>query len=71
MWKIAVGFAVFAGLALFILSKGGDIDMGGEKHGAEATHVAAPADAASAPASGAAAVPAPAAASAPASAVNH
>ena len=43
MWKIAVGFAVFAGLALFILSKGGDIDMSGEKHGAEATHSAAPA----------------------------
>ena len=39
MWKIAVGFAVFAGLALFILSKGGDIDMSGEKHGAEAVHV--------------------------------
>ena len=37
MWKIAVGFVIFAGLALFILSKGGDIDMGGEKHGAEAT----------------------------------
>ena len=33
MWKIVVGFLVFAGLALFILSKGGDIDMGGEKHG--------------------------------------
>ncbi|TXH88911.1 MAG: hypothetical protein E6Q78_09610 [Rhodoferax sp.] len=38
MWKIALGFIVFAGLALFILSKGGDIDMGGEKHGAEAVH---------------------------------
>ena len=34
MWKIAVGFVVFAGLALYMLSKGGDIDMGGEKHGA-------------------------------------
>jgi hypothetical protein len=42
MWKIAVGFIVFAGLALFILSKGGDIDMGGEKHG-DVTHVEAPA----------------------------
>ena len=41
MWKIVVGFAVFAGLALFILSKGGDIDMGGEKHG-DVTHVEAP-----------------------------
>jgi len=47
MWKIAV---VFAGLALFILmKKGGDIDMSGEKHGTEATHVAAPEAPASAP----------------------
>lgn len=46
MWKIAVGFALFAGLALFILSKGGDIDMSGEKHGADATHTEAPAAAA-------------------------
>ena len=30
MWKIAVGFALFAALALYILSKGGDIDMSGE-----------------------------------------
>ncbi len=57
MWKIAVGFLVFAGLALFILSKGGDIDMGGEKHG-EPIHTDAPAVApkasgASAPASAA------------------
>ena len=50
MWKIAVGFAVFAGLALLMLSKGGNIDMGGEKHGAEATHAEAPAAGASAPA---------------------
>jgi hypothetical protein len=41
MWKILLGFAVFAALAIFVLMKGGDIDMGGEKHGAEAT--AAPA----------------------------
>jgi len=47
MWKIAVGFAVFAGLALFILSKGGDIDMSGEKHGAESTPAAAAAPASS------------------------
>ena len=33
MWKIIVGFLVFAGLALYLLNKGGDIDMGGEKHG--------------------------------------
>ncbi|NBW51871.1 MAG: hypothetical protein EBR49_17635 [Betaproteobacteria bacterium] len=49
MWKIAVGFALFAGLALYILSKGGDIDMSGEKHGADATHSAAPAATSSAP----------------------
>ncbi|HNV60690.1 MAG TPA: hypothetical protein PKH72_13640 [Rhodoferax sp.] len=56
MWKIVVGFAVFAGLALFILSKGGDIDMSGEKHGSEATH--APEVAASAPAMAAVSAPA-------------
>lgn len=50
MLKIAFGFVVFAGLALFILSKGGDIDMSGEKHGAEATHEA-PAAPAAGPAS--------------------
>ncbi len=33
MWKLVLGFIVFAGLALFMLNKGGDIDMGGEKHG--------------------------------------
>lgn len=55
MIKIFIGFIVFAALAMFILVKsGGDIDMGGEKHGAEATHSepapAAPATAAPAPA---------------------
>lgn len=34
MWKIVVGFIVFAALALYMLTKGGDLDMGGEKHGA-------------------------------------
>ena len=43
MWKIALGFAVFAALAIYILSKGGDIDMGGEKHGGDAAHTEAPA----------------------------
>ena len=61
MWKMIVAFALFAGLALFFLSKGGDIDMSGEKHGGEATH--APAPAAAAPAAPAA----PASAAAPAS----
>jgi hypothetical protein len=50
MWKIAVGFVVFAALALFVIMKGGDsLDMTGEKHGAEAVHApepAKPADAA-------------------------
>jgi hypothetical protein len=33
MWKVLLGFALFAGVALFILTKaGGDVDMGGEKH---------------------------------------
>jgi hypothetical protein len=36
MWKIVVAFIAFAALALFILSKGGDIDMSGEKHGVDA-----------------------------------
>jgi hypothetical protein len=55
MWKIALAFVAFAALAIFILSKGGDIDMGGEKHGADAIHsepaqpAAVPASAASAP----------------------
>ena len=41
MWKLIVGFAVFAGLALWMLSKGGDIDIGGEKHGDESMKVPA------------------------------
>lgn len=34
MWKIVVGFILFAALALYLLNKGGDIDLSGEKHGA-------------------------------------
>jgi hypothetical protein len=61
MWKIALGFIVFAAAALYIVNKGGDsIDMSGEKHGADAVH--APAPAATEPAS--AAAPAASAASA-------
>ena len=42
MWKIVVGFIVFAGLAMFVIIKGGDnVDMGGEKHGADAVHAPA------------------------------
>ncbi len=48
MWKIALGFIAFAALALFILTKvGGDIDIGGEKHGLDAAHAAPAASAAS------------------------
>ena len=53
MWKLAVGFALFAALAIFVLMKGGDIDMSGEKHGMDAAHeepVAASAPASPAPA---------------------
>ncbi len=46
MWKLLLAFVVFAALAMWMLSKGGDIDMGGEKHGIEAP--AAPASGASA-----------------------
>lgn len=63
MWKIVVGFAVFAALALFILTKsGGNIDMGGENHNIAGAHepaasaasaAIAAVDAASAPASAA------------------
>ncbi|MCT8176951.1 hypothetical protein [Variovorax sp. CY25R-8] len=51
MWKIAVGFAIFAAIALYVISKAGDkVDMSGEKHGVtHETAPAAPAAAASAP----------------------
>ena len=44
MWKIGLGFIVFAAFALFFIAQGGDsIDMGGENHGVEApTHAPAP-----------------------------
>jgi hypothetical protein len=64
MWKLLAGFIAFAALALFILSRGGDIDMGGEKHDVSGGHAepaasavpaaaSAPAEAASLPASAA------------------
>ena len=60
MWKILIGFAVFAALALYVLTKsGGNIDLGGERHdvghGAEAPAAPASADPASGPASAASA----------------
>ena len=56
MWKLIIGFAIFAAVAIFVLMKGGDIDMGGEKHGVE-SHDSSSAHGASAPAA-----PAPASA---------
>jgi hypothetical protein len=42
MWKIVVGFLLFAAVALYLLSKGGDVDISGEKHGSviKSMHVA-------------------------------
>lgn len=53
MWKLVAGFAVFSALAIFILMKGGDIDMGGEKHDVSAHAEAPAASAAELPASAA------------------
>lgn len=51
MWKLVVGFVVFAAIALFVIMKAGDqVDMSGEKHGMDAVHAPEPA---AAPASGA------------------
>ena len=45
MWKIAIGFILFAALAIWVLMQGGDsLDMGGEKHSTEA-HTPAAVDA--------------------------
>jgi hypothetical protein len=50
MLKIFVGFVLFAALAMFVILKGGSsLDMGGEKHDADAVH--APSEAASVSAS--------------------
>jgi len=51
MIKLIIGFIILAGAALYLMSKGGDIDMGGEKHGIEVDHPAATASAPVAPAS--------------------
>lgn len=62
MWKIIVGFVLFAALSMYVIIVAGDkADMGGEKHGADAVHAPeAPASAAP-PASAAAPAAAPAA----------
>jgi hypothetical protein len=61
MWKIIVAFVLFAALAMYMLSKGGDIDMSGEKHGIE-DHPPAAAAAASTATEAASAAMAPASA---------
>lgn len=38
MWKIVLAFIIFAALAIYLLSKGGDVDMSGEKHGSTTTY---------------------------------
>jgi hypothetical protein len=38
MWKLIAGFIVFAAIAMYVLSKGGDIDLTGEKHGVDSSH---------------------------------
>lgn len=49
MWKIAVGFVIFAAIALYvIMNAGGQVNMGGEQHSGDIQH--APATAAPEPA---------------------
>ena len=65
MWKIIVGFVLFAAVSMYVIIMAGDkADMGGEKHGADAVH------APEAPASAATPSAAPAPAAAPASAAS-
>lgn len=46
MWKIAIGFIVFAAISLFVIMKAGDkIDMGGEQHSGDVHAPATPAPA--------------------------
>lgn len=42
MWKIAITFAIFAAISLYMIFQFGDqVDMSGEKHGADAVHTPA------------------------------
>lgn len=44
MWKLIVGFIIFAAASLYFINKAGDkVDMSGEKHGGDAVHEPAPA----------------------------
>ncbi len=70
MWKIVLGFIVFAALAMFVIIKGGDnVDMSGESHSIE-SHEDKPAAVEPSPAAepAPAVEPAPAAEPAPAQA---
>lgn len=54
MWKLLIGFAIFAAIAVFVLTKsGGNVDLGGEKHDVSAGAAEHGASAAAAPASAA------------------
>lgn len=54
MWKLLLGFAVFAVVVVYVLMKsGGDIDMSGEKHGVDHAPAASAAETAASAASAA------------------
>lgn len=55
MWKLVVGFVLFAALSLFVIMKAGDkVDMSGESHSGDiGGHAPASAPASAAPASAA------------------
>ncbi|MGJ7489967.1 hypothetical protein [Variovorax sp. ZT4R33] len=39
MWKIVVGFILFAAASLYFINMAGDkVDMSGEKHGGDVVH---------------------------------
>jgi hypothetical protein len=45
MWKLLAGFVAFAAVVMVVLTQAdADVDMSGEKHGADATHVPDSAD---------------------------
>lgn len=71
MWKMLLGFIVFAVLAVYLLMKSGaDVDMGGEKHGVDATHVEEPKASETAPAAVTPSAPVDAASAAASAASN-
>lgn len=71
MWKLVLGFIVFAAIALFVLMKsGGNIDLTGEKHDVTGGH-AESADSAASEASAALAAASAALPLAPASAASQ